>query len=134
MRVGLGQRGRDPLRPGGEHHRPGDVAAPAQHDIGTTPLEDAAARDRRTQRDRSGAKRGERRPARDAGNGERVELVSRLRREPRFGAACCSRERDLCPARSKRVRDRQSGQDVPCRPARRDQAPQRLASLHRTRC
>ena len=34
MRVGLGQRARDPAQPRGEHHRPGDVAAAAEHDVG----------------------------------------------------------------------------------------------------
>ena len=33
MRVRLGHRRRDPPQPGGEHHRPGDVAARAEHDV-----------------------------------------------------------------------------------------------------
>ena len=47
VRVGLGQRGRDPPQPRGEHHRPGDVAAAAEHDVGPAPREDAQARGRR---------------------------------------------------------------------------------------
>ena len=44
--VRLGQRGRNPAQPGSEHHRPGDVAAAAEHDVGTAPAEDPQARER----------------------------------------------------------------------------------------
>ena len=46
MRVGLGQRCRDPAQPGGEHHRAGDVAAAAEDDIGAPTAEDGATGER----------------------------------------------------------------------------------------
>ena len=47
VRVGLGQRGRDAHRRGGEDHRPGDVPAAAEDDVGPAAAEDRAARARR---------------------------------------------------------------------------------------
>ena len=38
VRVGLGERRRDAHRRGGEHHRPGDVAAAAVDDVGAPAL------------------------------------------------------------------------------------------------
>ena len=55
--VRLRQRSRDPAEPGGEHHRPRDVAAAAEHDVGTAPREDAQARDRRGDGERERPKR-----------------------------------------------------------------------------
>ena len=50
MRIRLGQRGRDPAQPRGEHHRAGDVAAAAEHDVRPAALEDPQAGDRRAPR------------------------------------------------------------------------------------
>ncbi len=50
VRIGLGECARDALDAGGEHHRPGDVAAGAEHRVGPAPPEDAAAGRRRGER------------------------------------------------------------------------------------
>jgi hypothetical protein len=46
MRVGFGERARDPLEPRGEHHRPRDEAAGAEHCVRLAAVEDGAAGDR----------------------------------------------------------------------------------------
>ena len=46
MRVGLGQRCRNPAQPGCEHHRPCDIAAAAEDDIGAPTAEDGATGER----------------------------------------------------------------------------------------
>ena len=72
MGVGLGQRGRDPTQPRGEHHRAGDVASGAEHDIRTPPGEDPGAR--------NGARSARTRARRSANPGRRgnpeIENVS----------------------------------------------------------
>ena len=88
MRVGLGQRAGDPPQPRGEHHRPGDVAAAAEHDVGAAAARGcggtrrgAATRLReRAQRARRWAAAGARETR------ERVERVAALRNEPRLDA------------------------------------------------
>ena len=50
VRVGLGERARNPAHPRGEHHRPGDVAACAEHDVGAALPQDPKARGRRRER------------------------------------------------------------------------------------
>ena len=119
VRVGLGQRRRDPPPPRREHHRPGDVAAAAEHDVGPAPREDpragARARDRRAASARASASAGPPREARDA---EGVELVARLRNEPRLDAIRRPGERHLHAARAQRLRDCERRQRR-ARPSRR---------------
>ena len=107
----------------GEHHRPGDVPAAAEHDVGPPPREDARARDGAPGR-RAAARAQEPSdgPPRQPGDPERVELVARLRDELRFDAIRRPGERHLCAAPLQRLRDRQRRRDVSGRPPGRDQA------------
>ena len=126
-------RRRDPRRPGCDDHRARDVAARrrARRPGG------GARGSRGTRAARAGPsperpRELEPRSAREAGDRERVELVARLRNEPRLDALRRPGERHRRAARGERVRDRERGQHVPRRPAGRDQAPQ-LVALRSTR-
>ena len=123
MRVRLGQRGRDPAQARGEHHRPGDVAAAAEHDVRLAPLEDPEARDRRSRGERERAQLRRPGTAREARDGELVERVAVLRNEPRLDAIRRPGERHRRSARAQRLRHRERRCEVPDRPARCDQAP-----------
>ena len=81
VRVCLGQRGRDPPQPGSDYHRPGDVAAAAEHDGGPAPTEDAETGERRAQRP-GRARGGGRRPARVACRRRRTCRARSLLQEP----------------------------------------------------
>ena len=119
VRVGLGQRRRDPAQPGGEHHRPGDVAAAAEDDVGAPTAQDRAAGERRLRGPPERADELERRLAREAADLERVELEARLRNQPRLDAVGTAGERHGRSARAQRFPDCESGPDVtggsPCR-------------------
>ena len=66
VRVGLDQRRRDLPRPGGEDHRPGDVAAAAEHDVGLPAREDLPAGARRPAGERERPEQRHGRLAREA--------------------------------------------------------------------
>ncbi len=130
MRVGLRQHRGNPPQPRGEHHRPGDVAAAAEHDVGPAPVEDAQARERRGGSERDGAEERETWAAREARHRERVERVAALRNEPRLDAIRRPGERHLHPARAQGLRHGERRGEMPDRPARRYQAPKLSALLH----
>ena len=131
MRVRLGQRRRDAAEPRREHHRPGDVAAAAEHDVGPPAREDAQAGETGAAAARPSA-RDEPRPgaAREARDAERVERVAALRNEPRLDAIRRPGERHFHPARAQRFRDRERRRDVSHRPPGRDQTPELLLLCH----
>ena len=130
VRVRLGQRGRNAAEPRGEHHRPADVAAAPEYDVGPP-----ASRMRRHETRRRGGERKrahELRPgtAREARDAEGVERVSALRNEPRLDAIRRPGERHFHPARAQRFRHRERRRDVTHRPPGRDQAPQLSLLCH----
>ena len=84
--VRLRQRGRELPPPRRVDHRPGDVAAAAEDDVRPAPLQDRRAGARRAAGAQQRAEQRDRRPAREAGDLERVELVARLRDEPSLDA------------------------------------------------
>ena len=85
VRVRLCQRRRHVLEPRREHHRPRDEAAAAEHDVRPAPRDDSAAGDRCADRSRQSRQELEPRPAWEARDAKGVELVARLRHEPRLG-------------------------------------------------
>ena len=95
--IGFGDRRRDPLAPRREHHRPADVATGTEHDVGTPPLQDPAARGGAPGRDRTRG-RARRRSAAGARSSEEVDLVPGVRDQPRFDAIRRSGEGHLHPS------------------------------------
>jgi hypothetical protein len=98
MRVGLHQRSRNLLPRRRVHHRPRDVPAAAEHDVGPALGEDARAGTGRTAGEEQRAGKGRRGPPRQPRDPEGVELVARLRDELRFDAIRRPGERHLCAA------------------------------------
>ena len=102
MGVGLGQRRRDPSSPRGQHHRPGDVAAGAEHDVRLPAAQDRAA-GAAAPRPRAAPARAlaERRPAREARRSRTCRTRSRAqgRAAPRRDPAT----RRTSPARPARA-------------------------------
>src|SRR5439155_24229863 len=74
VRVCLSQCGGDAPGPGGQHHGPRDVAASTIDDVGSASSEDAPARERGGEGDAERARERDSRLARQAGDGERVQL------------------------------------------------------------
>ncbi len=134
MRVRLGQRRRDAQPRGREDHRAGDEATAAEHDVGPPRTQDPAARARRGAREQGRAGERDRRPAREAGDAEGVELVAGFRNQTRFDAIRRPGERHESAAPPQCVRDRERRQHVSCRSPGRDQAPQLLLCHHDERC
>ncbi len=100
MGVGLGQRGRYPAQPRGEHHRSGDVASRSEHHVRPSSGEDAGARERRTHRTDERTQEADSGTSRETGDREGVELVARFRNQPRLDAIWRPGERH----RSRRAR------------------------------
>ena len=96
--------------------------------------EDPPAVERRGAREEERPRECGRRPPREAADAERVELVARLRNEPRFDAIRRPGERHVYASRRQRFRDRERGQDVTGRPAGCDQTPKLLLRSHDWRC
>ena len=71
---------------------------------------------------------------RQPAHAERVQLVARVRNQPRLGAIGRPGERHACSACSQGVGDRERGQHVPRRPAGRDQERWRFGLRHSPRC
>ena len=119
VRVGLGQRRRDPAQPCGEHHRAGDVATAAEDDVRPATAQDRPTGERRLRGPHERAHELQRRLAREAADLERVELEARLRNQPRLDAVGTAGERHGRSARAQRFPDCESGPDVtgcsPCR-------------------
>ena len=134
MRVGLGERARDPLEPRGQHHRPRDEAAGAEYCVRLAAAEDGAAGDRRRERPAQRAHLLRAEPARQPGDRERVELVAVLRNEPRLDAIRRPGERHQPAPPPQRLRDGQRRRDVSDRPSGRDQEPQLPLVRHHGRC
>ena len=133
-RVGLRERSRRSFPPRRVDHRPRDVSTAAEDDVGTPSFEDARACARRAPGEQHRARERERRPARQARDAERVELVARVRNQLRFGAIRRPGERHVDAAAPQLVRDRQRRQHVSCRSPGRDQTPQLPLVRHSSRC
>ena len=135
VRVGLGERGRKLLPPGRIDHRPGDVASAAEHDVRPPPLQNRRARARRAAGADHGLEQRRRRPARQARDLERVELVARLGNEPSLDAIRRPGERHADAAFFQSCCDCERRQDVPGCSAGRDQGSQLAGVLgHPRRC
>ncbi len=134
MRVGLGERARDPAQPCSEHHRPRDEAACTEDGVRPAATEDAEARERRRDGLACRTHEPDSRPPRQSGDGERVELVTELRNEPRLDAIRRPGERHEPAAAPERFGDGQCRRDVSDRPSRRDQEPQLPLVRHYARC
>ncbi len=130
MRVGLRQRSWDPPQARGQHHRSGDVASTAEHDVGPPPREDPAARERRANGLRERSYEPEPDTPRKSRDRERVELEARLRNELRLDAVGRPGERHCHSARAKCFRDCESGPDVTGRPSCRYHAPKPGRPFH----
>ena len=113
MRIRLRQRRGDAAQTGGEHHRAGDVAAAAEHDVRPATGEDAHAGNRRARRRDPGLQERKRRPAWKPSDRERVELEGRLRNQLRLDAVGAAGERHPRAARAKCFRYCERGPDVP---------------------
>ncbi len=122
--VRLRQRGGKLLPPGGVDHRPGDVAAAAEDDVRPPPLQDRCARARGAAGAHQRAEERRGRPARKAGDLERVELVPGLGDEPSLDPIRRPGERHADAAVAQRCCDCERRQDVPGCSAGRDQGSQ----------
>ena len=122
VRVGLRQRGRDAPQPSGEHHRPTDVPAGAEDDVRPATAEDAQRGEGSTHSPRNRPQLAQARPARQARDAERVELVACFRNQPRLDAVRRPGERHASPAGAQGVRDGERRPHVPGGPACCDQA------------
>ena len=131
MRVRLGERARDPPQPRGEHHRPRDEAAGAEHRVGPAATEDAETRRWRRERPSRGTDELGPRSSRQPRDGEGVELVTALRNEPRLDAIRRPGERHQPAPASQRFRDGECRRDVSDRPSGRDQEAQLPLVRHR---
>ena len=134
MRVRLGQRAGDSLEPRRQHHRPCDVTAGSEHDVGLPAAEDPTARGRSGERPPHRAHELGARTPRETGDGEGVELVALLRNEPRLDAIRRPGEGHQSAASPQRLRDGHRRRDVSDRPAGRDQEPQLPLVRHYGRC
>ena len=122
--IGLAHRARDAAQPCGEHHRPADVAAGAEHGVRLPPVEDAEARERRPERPARGTDEPRPGPPRQPRDGKGVELVALLRNEPRLDPLRRPGERHDRAAPPQLLRHRERGRHVADRPAGRDQKPE----------
>lgn len=130
MRVGLGEGRGNPQRSCGEHHRPADVAARAEHGAGAPPAQDPQARggrDRGAGERADGAKRS---LARDPLDPESVELEARVAGEPLLDRVRPSGERDEPASPAERFGYRERGQDVTGCSSGGDQEPRLLTRRH----
>ena len=82
--IDLHQRRRDPQRRRGGQHRPGDVPAAAEHDVGPHPAQDARARRGRERGQAEPAREPQRRPPRQAGHAVGVQRIAGRRNESRL--------------------------------------------------
>ena len=130
MRVGLRERRRDPLQPGRKHHRAGDIAAAAEHDVGPAPPEDPQARRGRGGGEAERPREARARLPREALDAEGVEGVAALRNELRLDAIRRPGERHFHAARAQRLRYCERRGDVPHRSPGGDQAPQLSLLVH----
>ena len=127
--VRLGQRRRDPERPGGERPSARPRSLPlrgrrrAGGDGGSAGTRQGAVTSRASARTRSQA-----RTAREALDPEGVELEAGAGREPLLDRVRPTGERDVRAAALQRLGDCERRQDVPGGSARGDQEPWRLAS------
>ena len=135
MSIRLRQGRRDPLPPGRVDHRPRHVAAAAEDDVRPPRGKDLRARARRAPGEQHGPQLRASRPARQARDPERVELVPGLGDEPRLDPVRRAGEADADAAVPQRFGDREGRQDVAGGPAGRDHAPELRARGHRSaRC
>ncbi len=130
VRVGLHHRRGNPSPRGCVDHRSGDVAAAAEDDVGSPRPQNPGTRSGRASRQQKRTCEGERRPARQTGDGERVELEAGFRNEPSLDAIGRSCERHPHAAALEHLRDCERRHDVSRCPAGRDQAPQLSPVLH----
>ena len=133
--IGFEQRRRRPAQPGCDDHRPRDVAAASEDDVGAPPAEDREARRGSAGSDRERPREREPGPARKPGALEGVELVTGLRDEPCLDAIPRPGEAHLDAALPQRLCDCECGQHVPRRSPGRDHAPELSLLRHdRPRC
>ena len=130
MRVGLGEGGGNPQRSGGEHHRPADVAARAEHGVGAPPAQDPQARSGCDRGAGERADRAKRSLARHPLDAESVELEARVAGEPLLDRVRPTGERDEPAAPAERLGYRERGQDVTGRSSGGDQEPRLLTRRH----
>ena len=126
--VGLAQRRREAMMPGGGEHRTRHVPASTKHRIGTDLLDDPRARERRDDSlphrlDQLHAGR-----AREPRNVKRQERVTAGGHHLGLDAVGRASERDVRTTRAQLVGDGQSGRNVAHRSACGDQDPHRHAS------
>ncbi len=134
MRVGLGDRARDPAQARREDHRAGDVAACSEHGLRPSPVENPQAGSRGGECPSGGAHERRTGPAREPRDREGVELVPELRNEPRFDAIRRPGEGHQSSPPPQRLRHGQRRRDVSDRPAGRYQEPQLPLVRHYARC
>ena len=130
MRVGLGEGRGDPQRSGREHHGAADVAARAEHGVGTSSAQDPQARGGRHRRARQRPHGAERGLARNALDAEGVELETGLGREPLLDRVRPTGERDEAAAPTERLGYRERRQDVTGCSSGGDQEPWLLTRRH----
>ena len=134
MSVGLGQRRWDSAKACGEHHRPGDVAAGAEHDVGPAAGEDPQAVRGGGRRAPGGADLRRARLPRQPRDRKGVEREARLRHQPRLDAVWRAGERHRQSAFAKRFAHRERGPDVTGRSPGRDHARELRRRAHSPRC
>jgi hypothetical protein len=113
---------------------PATNPAAAEHDVRPPLPQDLPARDRRAAGAEQRLQQRRRRLARQPGDLERVELVARLRNQPRLDAIRRPGERHVHAARVQRLGDGECRQHVSCRSPGRDHAPQLTPCGHDSRC
>lgn len=134
MRIGLGERRRNPTQTSGEHHRSSDITARTENDVGSATGKDTGARNRRTHGMSEGANEAEADSPRETGYRKRVELEACVRNQLRLDAAARPGERHRHSALAQRFGDRERRPDVPCRSPGRDQARELGRPFHSRRC
>ena len=132
--VRLGQRRRDSAQACGEHHRPGDVAAGAEHDVGPAAGEDPQAVRGSGRRAPGGADLGRTRLSRQPRDRKGVEREARLRHQPRLDAVWRAGERHRQSAFAERFPHCERGPDVTGCSSGRDHARELRRRAHSPRC
>ena len=129
VRVHLHQRRRDAHAGCRGQHRPGHVAAPAEHDVGPDAAEDARARGRGEGGQAEPAHQAERRPPREPGHVIGVERIAGGGDEPGLDPLGRAGEHDVGASSRELCGDRQRRHDVACGSSGCDQHPRAAAGV-----
>ena len=121
MRIGFGERGRDPKEAGRQHHRAGNVPASSEHDVRPSPAKNARAERQGDEREGQRPGESESWAAREAFDAIDVDLEPSLEQRSRLEVR---RERDGDAPRPQRFGDRERREDVPVGPAGGDETPE----------